>query len=140
MPLQSPIAPSVIIARKHNPPIRSTAREGSANPLLASEWADTLPSRLVIHSAATQSAIPTSRLSSRGATPAAAAIATRPADRNPPTLQPPCIEDVAGQGHRDERARGHAQQAQPKRRLRDPEVDLQPRDVRDPRSHHRAVD
>ena len=35
---------------------------------------------------------------------------------------------------------GHAQQAQPERRLRDPEVVLQPRDVRDPRSHHRAVD
>src|SRR5579862_9584908 len=47
---------------------------------------------------------------------------------------------MAGQRHREERARGHTQQAQPERRLRDPEVVLQPRDVRDPRSDHRAVD
>src|SRR5205814_3933242 len=95
-PLQSPIAPSVIIARKHSPPIRRTAREGSANPLLASDCADALPSRLVIHSAATQSATPTSRLSSRGSTPAAAVIATSPAERNPPTLQPPRSDDMTG--------------------------------------------
>ena len=97
MPLQSPIAPSVIITRKHSPPISITAREGSANPPPAAlEWADALPSRDVIHSAASQSATPTTRLSSRGSTPAAAAMATTPAETKPPTLQPPWSEDMIG--------------------------------------------
>ena len=52
----------------------------------------------VIHRAASQSATPTSRLSSRGSTPAVAAIATRPAETKPPTLQPPCSDDMIGFG------------------------------------------
>ena len=96
MPPQSAIAPSVSIARKHSPPIASTAREGRARPPPASECADALPSRAVIPSAASQSATPTMRLSTRGSKPARPETTTRPAAANPPRLQPPCSEDMIG--------------------------------------------
>jgi hypothetical protein len=45
-------------------------------------------------------ATPTARLSIRGSSPEAAAIATRPAAVNPPTLQPPCSDDMIGRPSR----------------------------------------
>src|SRR3954452_12983001 len=98
MPLQSPIAPSVIIARKHSSPISSTARDGSAEPLPSSECADALPSRAVTASAKNHSATPTIRLSTRGSSPAAPTTAPSPEATTPPTLQPPCSEDMIGLG------------------------------------------
>ena len=162
----------------------------------------------MIHSPASQSATPTTRLSARGSTPAAPATTTIPAAAKPPTLQPPwsddmiglrssrstatpwrvhrdvhhavggpegeqdrpehrrargqerqrqhqaeherrrprdraaraAVEHVARQRHRDQRAGGHAQQAEPDRRLRHVEPVLEPRDVGDPGADHGAVD
>ena len=207
MPLQSAIAPSVVITRKQRPPISSTGRDGSASPP-PSECADAPPRREVIHSAASQSATPTARLSTRGSTPAApasdddpgrgeAADAPAAVERRHDRLAQlaldrdavgvhrdvhhavgraeheqdraehrrarrqqrerqhqavderrhtrdraarAAVEHVPGQRHRDQRAGGHAEQAEADRRLRHAELLLEPRDVRDPGADHRAVD
>ena len=49
------------------------------------------------------------------------------------------VENLPGERHRDEPAGGHAEQAEPERRLGDPELVLEPGDVRDPGPDHRAV-
>src|SRR5215208_6270004 len=70
MPLQSPIAPSVTITRKHRAPISSTPRDGKANPLdPCSECADADPSRAVIAHAASHSTPAATRPSARGSKP-----------------------------------------------------------------------
>jgi hypothetical protein len=86
----------VTIARKHRSPSSTTPREGSAKPPPASECAEASPKRAAIAIDASQSAIPTASDSTRGSSPAAPAAAASPADTKPPTLQPPCSEDITG--------------------------------------------
>jgi hypothetical protein len=50
----------------------------------------------MIQIAASQSATPTNRLSTRGSTPAVATMTTIPAAAKPPRLHPPWSEDMIG--------------------------------------------